>query len=408
MSDIDEIRRLYGQDELRPLWDELRHRFEHDAVVSAVVLRDLDEPSRVAVAELLGRWEVPDRVRIPLERLNQELDPYTARQVVAALGGPLRDLVAQREAAATKKSELWSWLAAHPLVVDRGLGEWAEEQRRVGTLEGSLDRTRELFEQTLSVLAELPKPDAVDRQVLAARIVGPTHALDDRQTLSRLVLSAVAAQQETDPPAGAVQRRRTWRSVNVVVDEFSSTVLLAGFAPAGGGLLARLLRQVTSHGQPLAATLAQVTEPGEIIWPAGEVFVVENPSVMSVAIRRFGSSCPSMVCTSGWPAAASVTLLGQLAEAGATFRYSGDFDPEGLAIASWLAQKVPMGPWRMDPGTYRKALAGGRVEGECDPVELAGVPEWLGELIVELNTEQVAVCQEHFLDELLSDLSALP
>lgn len=407
MNDVDEIRHLYGQDELRPLWDELRRRFEHDAVVSAVVLKDLDDPARVAVAELLGRWEVPERIRIPLDRLNKELEPYTARQVVVTLDGPLRDLVAQRKVAATKKAELWSWLATHPLVVGRRLGVWAEEQRRVGTLEGSLDRTRELFEQALSVLAELPMPKPVDRQVLAARVLGPTHALDGQETLSRLVLSAIAAEQGVDAPVGALERRRSWRSVNVVVDEFSSTVLLAGFSPDGDGLLARLLRQVTSQGQPLAATLSQVTDPGEIVWPAGDVFVVENPSVVSAAVRHFGSSCPPLVCTSGWPAAASVTLLKQLVDSGGTLRYSGDFDPNGLAIVSWLAQRVPVQPWRMDVSTYRRALTCGRVEGECDPAGPADVPDWLADLMDELNAERVAVCQEHFLDELLRDLAAV-
>lgn len=405
MTAADEIRRLYGQERLQPLWREVRRRLEHDTIVSTVVIRDMDEATRIAVAELLGRWDIPDPVRIPLDRLAQAVEPHTPEEIVVALDGPLQDHAAIRNAHAQAKAELWSWLADHRTVRNRDLYNWAANQRSVGILDGSVETTRDLLQRALTVIDHLPSPETVDRQVLAAKLLGPTHALDDNQPLARVVLAALAEQREMAPPQSAAARRALWRSFNVVVDEYSSAVLIAGFRPGGSGLVARLLNEAADSGQPLAATLAQVTEPGPIAWPTGMIRVVENPSVMSAAVRRFGRSCPPIVCTSGWPVTASVTLLQELAELPETeLRYSGDIDPEGLAIAAWLAARIRLRPWRMDLETYARAVDAGSVEGECGPVRLTDPPTWLAELVAEVNRRRLSVCQEHLIERLLDDL----
>lgn len=406
MTATDDIRRLYGQEGLQPLWRELRRRLEHDTTVSAIVLRDMDEDTRVAVAELLGRWDISDPVRIPLERLALAVEPLAPDQIVVALHGPLQDHAGRRRADAQAKAELWSWLAEHPIVLDRNLHDWAADQRRVGILDGSVENTRVLLQQALTVIEQLPYSETIDRQILAARLVGPTHALDDKQPLARLVLAALADQGDVEPPRTARERRALWRSYHVVVDEYSSVVLIAGTRPGGNGLLARLLNEAADVGQPFAATLAQVTEAESIGWPTGTIHVVENPSVLSAAVRRLGPSCPPIVCTSGWPATAATTLLQLLADLpGTELVYAGDLDPEGLAIASWLAARVQLRPWRMDLEVYGRAVAAGSVEGTCGPVSLTDPPGWLAGLADELDRRRVAVCQEHIIDQLLDDLA---
>ena len=406
MTATDDIRRLYGQDGLQPLWRELRRRLEHDTTVSTIVLRGMDEDTRVAVAELLGRWDISDPVRIPIDRLASAVEPHAPDEIVVALHGPLQDHVGRRRAEVQAKVELWSWLAEHPIVLDRNLHVWAAGQRRVGLLDGSVENTRELLQQALTVIEQLPYSEAIDRQILAARVLGPTHALDDKQPLSRLVLSALAEQRDVEAPRTARERRALWGSHNVVVDEYSSVVLIAGVRPEGTGLLTRLLSEAADAGQPFAATLAQVTEAESLDWPTGAIHVVENPSVLSAAVRRLGRSCPPIVCTSGWPVTAATTLLQLLSDVPDTeLLYSGDVDPEGLAIASWLAARVPLRPWRMDLQTYGRAVAAGSVEGACGPVSLTDPPDWLAGLADELDLRRVAVCQEHIIDQLLDDLA---
>ncbi|MCO6693178.1 DUF2399 domain-containing protein, partial [Streptomyces sp. Vc17.3-30] len=83
-----------------------------------------------------------------------------------------------------------------------------------------------------------------------------------------------------------------------------------GLRPLGDGLLARVARLCTEVGQAAILTLAHVRSPGELTLPATSaplvVHVVENPSILALALRRFGSNCPPLVCTSGWPNSAAV------------------------------------------------------------------------------------------------------
>ncbi|MFJ5142055.1 DUF2399 domain-containing protein [Streptomyces sp. NPDC088707] len=74
------------------------------------------------------------------------------------------------------------------------------------------------------------------------------------------------------------------------------------------------------------------------------VHVVENPSILALALRRFGSPCPPLVCTSGWPNSAAVQLLRILADQGAVLRCHGDFDDEGIRIAAYVLEKTRADP----------------------------------------------------------------
>lgn len=63
---------------------------------------------------------------------------------------------------------------------------------------------------------------------------------------------------------------------------------------------------------------------------------------------------PPIVCSSGRPSVAVVTLLRQLTAAGATAYQHADFDLAGLSITQWLAQRVGTVPWRMAAADYAR------------------------------------------------------
>lgn len=67
--------------------------------------------------------------------------------------------------------------------------------------------------------------------------------------------------------------------------------------------------------------------------------MVENPSFLALALRRFGPDCPPLVCTSGKPNSAAIQLLRLLIDRGAALRYHGDFDGEGIRWPSVTLQK---------------------------------------------------------------------
>ncbi|WP_338053985.1 TIGR02679 family protein [Streptomyces spiramenti] len=370
----------------------------------------LDEAQREALADLLGLERFPGvDASVALARLEtavSELSGRSVRETVTELVGPLGDRAAQRSREGEDRAELWAWLDAHATVRARpALAGWAGACRSTGLIEGSVERTRALLGDALTVLAVLPA-EAEPLPVIAARALrGDPHALDDGTRLSALVLRALAALYETAVPESAADRRALWARAGVADDDLSSTVLVGGLCPVGAGALARVTRACAEAGQAASVTLAQLRAPGDFALPPGSaalVHVVENPSILALAVRRFGRDCPPLVCTSGWPNGAAVALLRLLAERGAALRYHGDLDGEGVRIAAHLFDRTAARPWRMAVGDYRAAVA--RAGHGPPPGRLTEAP-WDPVLTSAMAEHGIAVVEEMVADVLLTDLA---
>ncbi|MGW2896735.1 TIGR02679 family protein [Streptomyces sp. NPDC001212] len=402
-----------GCPELRPLWQTVHSRLSSGRPVTRIRLGPLDEPQREALADLLGLDHLPDpRPSVALARLEEavtELSGRTVREVVAELGGPLGNRAGERRRQEDERARLWTWLAGHDTVrAQPVLADWAASCRAAGLVGGSAERTRTLLTDALKVLAELPG-QAEPLPVFAARVLnGHAHALDDGTPLSTLVLRALATLYDTAPPQSAEERRALWTRAGVADDELSATVVAGGLRPAGDGLLARVARLCTEAGQAASLTLAHVRNPGELTLPAAPappvVHVVENPSILALALHAFGPDCPPLVCTSGWPNSAAIQLLRILVDRGATLRYHGDFDGEGIRIAAYVLDKTRAHPWRMTAADYRAAVV-------CNahgpqPGRITRAP-WDPELAEAMAEHGTAVVEELVADVLLEDLAAM-
>ncbi|MCH0561770.1 MULTISPECIES: TIGR02679 family protein [unclassified Streptomyces] len=385
--------------ELRPLWHAVHDRLSSGRRVSRVRLGPLDDAEREALADLLGLDRLPEaRPTVAMLRLEEavtELSGRTVRETVTALVGPLGDRAADRRRRESDRADLWTWLDGHAIVrAQPALSDWAASCRAAGPVGGSVEHTRSLLTDALTVLAELPAP-AEPLPVFAARVLdGHAHALDDGTPVSGLVLRALAALHDTDPPRSAADRRALWARAGVAADDLSATVLVGGLRPLGDGPLARVARVCAEAGQATCLTLAQLRAPGEFALAADPVPVVvhavENPSVLALAVRRFGPDCPPLVCTSGWPNSAVIGLLRMLAEHGAALRHHGDFDGEGIRIAAYIMDRTPARPWRMTAADYRTAVArnphgpsAGRITEAPWDAELAGAMAEHGSAVVE-------------------------
>ncbi|MER7540559.1 TIGR02679 family protein [Streptomyces sp. NPDC097704] len=399
--------------ELHPLWHTLHGRLSSGRPVTRVRLGPLDDAQREALADLLGLDRLPDpRPSLPMARLEEavtELSGRTVREVVTALVGPLGDRARDRRRQEDERTELWSWLADHDTVrAQPALADWAASCRAAGLVGGSAQRTRTLLDDALKVLAELPGR-AEPLPVFAARVLnGHTHALDDGTPLSTLVLRALATLYDTTPPQSAAERRALWTRAGVADDDLSSTVLAAGLRPAGGGLLARMARLCAEAGQATSLTLAHIRNPGDLTLSAAAtpvIHIVENPSILALALHRFGPDCPPLVCTSGWPNSAAIQLLRLLVDRGAALRYHGDFDGEGIRIAAYVLDKTAAQPWRMTAGDYRAAVT-------LNPLgpgvgRITGAP-WDDTLTEAMAAHGTAVAEELVADVLLEDLAHGP
>ncbi|MFJ4918633.1 TIGR02679 family protein [Streptomyces sp. NPDC088725] len=392
---------------LRPLWRAVHHRLSSGRPVSRVRVGPLDLAQREVLADLLGLDRYPQEyVNVRLSDLDAALadaSGQTVREVAVRVIGPLGDRAADRERLTDERTALWHWLDTHEVITAQpALAEWAAHVRKRGVTDGSTARTRELLASALTTLAALPARGE-PLPVLAARVLGgDAHALDDGTRLSSLILRALSCVYGTELPVDAQQRRALWSRAGVSDDELSTTVLAAGLRPLGDGTVSRISRTCAGAGQAVSLTLAQLRSPGEFGLTPGPVHVTENPSVLALALRRFGPRCPALICTSGWPNSAAVALLRLLTEHGATVRCHGDFDGEGLRIAAYVMAKTRAVPWRMTAADFRAAAA--RTP-EGPPLGRMTEAPWDPDLAAAMTGHGAAVLEETVADSLLDDLS---
>ncbi|WP_242884423.1 TIGR02679 family protein [Actinomadura litoris] len=395
--------------DLTPLWTELHRRFSTGAQVSRVTVRGLNAGQRTALADLLGMDRYPgESLTLAISALDvvmKELTGSDARTVTEEICGSIGDRARDRRERQRERETLWCWLEQHPAVAaEPALLVWAQEVRRQGLVNGSIAVTRALLENVLKVLTALPA-DGRPLPAFANDLLGDTHALDDGGRLSGIVLRALAAVHEQPPPNDAQERRALWERAGVECDALSTTVVVAGLRPTGADVLSCTLRMWADAGQACVVTLQQLRYGPDTLVSAPNVWVVENPTIVALAVRRFGHRCPPLICSSGWPSTAVVHLLRAITRSGATLHYHGDLDGEGLRIAAHVMAKTGALPWRMSSDDYYAAL-GGATRHYPEPGRISEAP-WDPDLARNLETRNAAVLEEEVADTLLADLEAV-
>jgi uncharacterized protein (TIGR02679 family) len=398
------VRELYGGPDLAPLWQALWQRYSSGQAVSRVRLRDLEESQRSALADLLGLDRVPPgETTVAVAALDAVLGSsvkLATRAVVEAVVGPLENRAERREADRKARVELWHWLENHDVVrAQPALSLWVAGMRRAGLIDGSVSKTRDLLGLAVAVLAELPS-DGRPLPAFAGAVCGDTHALDDGTRLSTVVLRALAAVHDEPPAEDAEARRACWERAGIACDALSTSVLVAGLRPIGADPLSTTLRQWADHAGAAVITLAQLKANGPLTLNASCVRVVENPSILAMAIARLGTQCPPLITTSGWPNSACMLLMRQLTMAGITLGYHGDFDGEGIRIAAHVMARTGATPWRMSAQDYLAEVRPGRP----DPGAVTDAP-WDLALAPALREHGSTVSEEHVAEHLLADLA---
>lgn len=402
------LARLLGGGDLAWLVARARQRLERgDALVGEVTRRGASESERRALARLVGR--PPGRGAVLVVRLEavdevlrrSGVEPAGLEAAVVALTGPVVDRRSVRQA----EEQAWARAAAplDALVEHRPeLADWWQAVRTRGLRHCAKDpgRAAVLFSAVARVLAELPAA-AQPRARFAERVLGSAHALDRGMPPVPLVFGAARALGGAAQGRGARWERAVWAGVGLLRDDLSSTVLTLGLPGSTSTATGRALGILGEAGEPAVLTLRQLTGDAPALAVAGRVVsVCENPVVVAVAADELGSRTTPLVCVDGQPGAAVLTLLHQLADAGAHLRYHGDFDWGGLRIAGYLFDRLPLQPWRFGVHDYRAASAGRPLEGR--PAEAS----WDTELGPAMVDRGHAVEEEQVLDALVADLAA--
>ena len=398
-----------------------------------VVLARPTAAQREAAVRLLGRpARTGSSLRIDLADVELLLrrGPWPAglADAVQTLGGPVLDRSAERarEAAVwahahtgltgpsrrfSNLSDWWAgWCAAG------GLKRAAQaEAKRTGSEPGPAVGAH-LVAGLVAVLDALPA-SGEPLAVLARRVLGDSHALDESRPLGRMAVAALRAAFGSGPMSAPMSAREAWAAAGVLMSSLASMVLALGVGgrcelgdPPLAVATAAMLEAMRTARAPTVLTLDQVRSGGVAPLPRDAVVqVCENPTVVEVVARRLAIGpqvrAVALVCTWGQASTAVVELLALLTAEGASCRYHGDFDWAGLRIASALQARVRWQPWRFTAVDYIAATSA-----DVRSLALRGTPAdspWDPELAAEMARRGLAVEEEAVVELLVSDVLEL-
>jgi uncharacterized protein (TIGR02679 family) len=402
---------MLGGPELAWLVARIRARIERGERLDGVVtLVGATPGQRRAVARLLGRN--PGRasaLSVSLPAVATELFRAAAapdlRAAVESLGGPVRDLAAERAAELARFGDALSVIQSSGLAELPWYQEWLDLLRRDGTVTRLIRQGHaDVLAQATAVLERLPDASGRSNAVLSALAAGAT---GDERALVRgplpdLVLRALAIREGVPAPETTEAAEALWAAAGLVADDLASQVLVLNVR-CGGEPLGRWLSEAAECGEPFRVTLRQLTSSPVLPW-ALDIFVCASPALVRAAATELGPRCPALVCAEGESSVACARLLQAAAGSGSAVHWHADFSWPGLRSTAAAIARLGARPWRMAAADYQAALGGG------GPA-LRGRPErsdWDPRLAELMQRTGRGVPEDRVLPGLLGELAANP
>lgn len=278
------------------------------------------------------------------------------------------------------------------------------------------EQLRDILGQVLCSISELPflaaEDPSVNRELLpvfAARTAGNPHYYDEGTMAERLLAVFLRDTFEADRDNGLIgveRKNHLLYEAGLLKDDLSNDALVYG------------IHAVYPNGEPHAGIdgFCRCQEPVRVtlstlgklkhVWPQAKdqrVYVVENPAVFSMLIRKY-PQCTA-ICGNGQPRLATLVLM-DLLQSSSSFFYAGDFDPEGLLIAQRFVEryggKIQLWDYRIE--WYEKYMSKVILDGtRLKKLERVYLRE-LQEMKAAILKEKRAAYQESMVAELLSGL----
>jgi uncharacterized protein (TIGR02679 family) len=400
---------MLGSPELGWLVERIRAKLERgEPLDGTVTLVGATPAQRRGAAGLLGRSAGRGTsLSVELPAVATELFRAGAapslQAAVEELGGPVRDLMAERAADLQQWGDVLEGLRACRLFRLPWYRDWLEAIRRDGTATRMIRQGRgKQLKLAAAVLERLPdgsgQASAVVLSTLAAAVTGDERALTDGP-LAGLVLRALAIREGVQAPASREAQQALWAAAGLVTDDLASQVLVLNLR-AGGEPAGRWLTEAADAGQPFRLTLRQLTTHPVLPW-ALEIYVCSSSALVRAAADELGASCPALVCTEGAPSVACRLLLEAAASSASTVHWHGDFSWPGLRSAATAIRRLGARPWQLAASDYQAALACG-----SDPLRgRAESSPWDPRLAEMMQRSGRMVGEQRVLSALLSDLA---
>ncbi len=164
-----------------------------------------------------------------------------------------------------------------------------------------------------------------------ASICGNPHFLDINTSSSNLFLRILCFVKNLEFPSTNRDKIDLFSHIMVYTDPYSNYVIT--YKLVGDSFLDELNKRC----EVINLNLSNILNIKSISAVNKRVYIFENPSILST-LKDLGVT---IVITSGMPNLALYELLSKLDSNGCKLYYNGDFDPEGLLIASKLKERFP-------------------------------------------------------------------
>lgn len=335
-----------------------------------------------------------------------------------------------------EKKSFWQELGARH--THQNCKRWLEHIQSKGTgtrgIHQAYDQSPGLLkihlDAVFTALAQLPASSEGVTQYerlpfFASRITSNPHGFDLDNEQGRLLLSALQylrrqwdAQYVIQPSLNSEQKTELLELFGIIRDDLLNFVTCTGILGFEKNQKnpTSFWENACSEGIVLNAPLREIIKMERFI-PAHSffnpqkekvVFVVENAGVYSEVLDFFPGECPPLICTHGQIKLAALILLDKLYQDGTTVFYSGDFDPEGLAIAQRLIFRygARLKLWHYGVDDYFEALSEVKLnDARLNILQSVSVVEF-AKVKEEMTKQRAAAYQENLLKSLVEDIAA--
>lgn len=182
-----------------------------------------------------------------------------------------------------------------------------------------------------NILKSLEDEKPTSLPVLAS-ISGNPHFLDFKRQNSNLFIKLLAKLYKENEPTTTEEKIEFLKNHNIYVDNFSNFVITYLLESDR-----EYINTFTQSHEVLNLNLSNLENINTLDTKSKKVFIFENPSILSCLKEK---NIP-IIITSGNPDYVVYKVIQKLIDSGNKVYYNGDFDPEGLCIASNLKKKFP-------------------------------------------------------------------
>lgn len=168
--------------------------------------------------------------------------------------------------------------------------------------------------------------------ILLASLSSNPHFLDFGTSTSNLFFKLASNYYHTKEPKTTNDKIKFLADLNIYIDTLSNFVIVYNLKSDS-----ELINIFTKEKEPLNLNLSNLSHINKIDTDIKKVFIFENPSMLPV----FAKYDIPIIISYGNPNYAFYKVVEKLIETNNEIYYNGDFDPEGLIIASNICEKFP-------------------------------------------------------------------